>query len=43
MSTTTMIIVLVVAAISIAVALGFRAPDRAPGEEQAAERERIDN
>jgi hypothetical protein len=43
MSTATVIIVLLVAGIAAAVALGFRAPDRVPGEEQAAERERIDN
>ena len=43
MSTTTIVIVLVVVAVSVTVALAFRAPDRAPGEETAADRERIEN
>jgi hypothetical protein len=42
-STASTIIVLLVAAIALAVVLGFRAPDRVPGEDQLAERERIDN
>lgn len=43
MSTPTIIVVLAVAAIGFAVALGFRAPDRVPGIDDAAERERIDH
>jgi hypothetical protein len=43
LSTTALVIVAVVAIIGLIAALGFRAPDRSPGIDDKAERERIDD
>ena len=43
MSTQTVIIVLLVAVIGAIVALGWRSPDRSPGIDTKAERERIED
>jgi hypothetical protein len=43
MSTNTIIIVALVAAIGIIVAIGWRAPDRSPGIEDETDRERIEH
>jgi len=39
----TIVIVLIVAAIALFVALGWRSPERPPGADTKAERERIDD
>jgi len=43
MSTQTIIIVLLVAAVGLIVALGWRSPDRSPGVDTKTERERIED
>ena len=43
MSTQLIIIVLLVALVGVVVALGWRSPDRSPGVDTKAERERIDD
>lgn len=43
MSTQAIIIVLIVAAIGVIVAIGWRSPDRSPGIDTEAERERIED
>ena len=43
MSNSVIIIILVIAALGVAVGIGWHAPDRVPGEDEAAERNRIDN
>ena len=43
MSTPTIIIMAIVAAIGVIAILGWRAPDRSPGLEDKTDRERIDN
>lgn len=43
MSTQIIIIVLLVAVIGVILALGWRSPDRSPGADTQAERERIED
>ena len=43
MSTQSIVIMAIVAAIGVIVVLGWRAPDRSPGVEDKTDRERIDN
>ena len=42
-SATTIVIILIVAGVGLFFALGWRAPDRPPGADGKAERERIDD
>ena len=43
MSTQTIIIVLIVAAIGVVLAIGWRSPDRSPGIEDKIDHERIED
>jgi hypothetical protein len=42
-STTVLVIILIVAVVAVLAILGWRAPDRSPGADTKAERERIDD